>query len=249
MKTTLEMAKRTAAAAILATWFTPPVFAQIPPDSLNKTGEPDIAQRISENQRRIDAIKEEQEQLLARARQQLAAMPRYTPAELARNPQARAQEERRQQLAKALATIERRIQEQNAQPRKVYLSPNTLGATYRPYYLAMCRKIEARGTEHFPQENGRKLYGELMIALLVRHDGRLLETRVLESSGNTTLDRLAEEIAQSSAPFGDFTAEMRKDADQIDITTHFRFVHETARHASTSCGSNAVLAFKADHQN
>ena len=197
-------------------------------------------QTLRENERRIDAMKEEQEQLLAKARRELAAMPKYTPAELARNPQAREQEERRQKLTRALAVIEQRMQEQNAKPRKRFLSPNTLGPIYFPYYLAMCRKIEARGTAHFPQADGRKLYGQLFMALLVHHDGRLLQTHVVSSSGNPTLDRLAEEIARAAAPFGEFTPAMRKDADQIDITMGFKFTNEPAQNPSTSCDGSVA---------
>ena len=46
------------------------------------------------------------------------------------------------------------------------------------------------------------------------------------SSGNRMLDRLAEAVAQAAAPFGNFTAAMRKDTDQFDVTARFRFTHE-----------------------
>jgi len=177
----------------------------------------------NQNQRRIQDMQQEQEQLMAQVRKQLEAMPRADPARLADDPDARAQEERRQQLTKLLAAIERRVQEENSRPRKRYLSPATLGTTYAQYYDEMRRKIEARGTANFPQVAGRKLYGELLMALLINHDGRILDARVVQSSGNRILDRLAEAIAHSSAPFGNFTAEMRKDTDQFDVTARFKF--------------------------
>ncbi|WP_298438406.1 TonB family protein [Ottowia sp.] len=181
---------------------------------------------IDENQRRIDAMKEQQEQLLAQIREQLAAMPDADPAQAAETPEAKAQEERRRQLAKLMAKIEARIQEENARPRKRYLSPATLGSTYAVYYDELRRKIERRGTENFPEFGGKKLYGELMMAILVNHDGRILDAKVVRGSGNRILDRLAEAIAQASAPFGNFTPAMRKDTDQIDITARFRFTRE-----------------------
>jgi protein TonB len=181
---------------------------------------------INENQRRIDSMLEQQEQLMAQVRQQLAAMPKIDPARLASDPEARAQEERRQQLSSLLAAIERRVEEENSRPRKRYLSPATLGTTYAQYYDDMRRKIEQRGTDNFPQVAGRKLYGELLMALLVNHDGRILDARVVHSSGNRMLDRLAEAIAQSAAPFGNFTPAMRKDTDQFDVTARFRFTRD-----------------------
>ncbi len=198
------------------------VSTPLPPSAHPSQGDAPTAQ----NQRRIDAMLEQQEQLLAQVRQQLATMPKIDPRKLSDDPEARAQEERRQQLSRLLAAIERRVDEENSRPRKRYLSPATLGKVYAPYYADMSRKIEAEGTRNFPQVAGRKLYGELLMALLINHDGRILDARVVRSSGNRALDKLAELIAARAAPFGHFTAAMRQDTDQFDVTARFKFTHE-----------------------
>mgnify|MGYP001765895622 FL=1 len=198
------------------------VSAPLPPAPVESPGD----SAVNENQRRIDSMLEQQEQLLAQVRQQLATMPKVDPQKLNQDPEAQAQEERRQQLQKLLAAIERRVEEENSRPRKRYLSPATLGTTYAVYYDEMRRKIEAEGTANFPQVAGRKLYGELLMSLLINHDGRILDARVTRSSGNRNLDRLAEIIASRAAPFGNFTAAMRKDTDQFDVTARFKFTHE-----------------------
>ena len=198
------------------------VSTPLPPAPVESPGD----SAVNENQRRIDSMVEQQEQLLAQVRQQLATMPKVDPQKLNQDPEAQAQEERRQQLQKLLAAIERRVEEENSRPRKRYLSPATLGTTYAVYYDEMRRRIEAEGTANFPQVAGRKLYGELLMSLLINHDGRILDARVTRSSGNRNLDRLAEIIASRAAPFGNFTAAMRKDTDQFDVTARFRFTHE-----------------------
>ena len=198
------------------------VSTPLPPAPVDAQGD----SAVNENQRRIDSMLEQQEQLLAQVRQQLATMPKVDPQKLNQDPEAQAQEERRQQLQKLLAAIERRVEEENSRPRKRYLSPATLGTTYAVYYDEMRRKIEAEGTANFPQVAGRKLYGELLMSLLINHDGRILDARVTRSSGNRNLDRLAEIIASRAAPFGNFTAAMRKDTDQFDVTARFKFTHE-----------------------
>ena len=198
------------------------VSTPLPPAPVESPGD----SAVNENQRRIDSMLEQQEQLLAQVRQQLATMPKVDPQKLNQDPEAQAQEERRQQLQKLLAAIERRVEEENSRPRKRYLSPATLGITYAVYYDEMRRKIEAEGTANFPQVAGRKLYGELLMSLLINHDGRILDARVTRSSGNRNLDRLAEIIASRAAPFGNFTAAMRKDTDQFDVTARFKFTHE-----------------------
>ena len=181
---------------------------------------------VSENQRRIAAMLTQQEQLLVQVRRQLDSLPLPDAEAPADDAEAEAQRERRLQLSRLLAAIEQRVEEASAQPRKRYLSPATLGTTYAQYYDDMRRKIEARGTRHFPQAEGRKLYGELLMALLVQHDGRLLDVRVLQGSGNRPLDRQAEAIARAAAPFGRFSPAMRRDSDQFDVTARFRFTHE-----------------------
>ena len=125
-----------------------------------------------------------------------------------------------------LAAIERRVVEENTRPKKRYLSPATLGTTYALYYDDLRRKIEARGTRNFPEAGGKKIYGELMMALLINHAGRILDARVVQGSGNRVLDRLAEAIAHAAAPFGNFTAAMRQETDLFVITARFKFTHE-----------------------
>ena len=198
------------------------VSTPLPPSVRDSQGD----SPLNENQRRIDNMLEQQEQLLAQVRQQLASLPQVDPQRVAQDPEAQAQEERRQQLARLLAAIEKRVEEENSRPRKRFLSPATLGATYAVYYDEMRRRIEAEGTANFPQVAGRKLYGELLMALLINHDGRILDARVVQSSGNRNLDKLAELIASRAAPFGQFTPAMRKDTDQFDVTARFKFTHE-----------------------
>ena len=94
------------------------------------------------------------------------------------------------------------------------------------YYKQFQRKVEEIGTLNFPQKNGRKLYGELTMIVTVNHDGRVLDTEVVETSGNLTLDRRAAAIARSAAPFGRFNQAMRSRADQIVVVSRFKFTRD-----------------------
>ncbi|MDR0458315.1 MAG: TonB family protein [Burkholderiaceae bacterium] len=194
----------------------------LPPARQDSTGNA----LINRNQSQIDAMLQEQRQLLTLVKARLAAMPRPDPRRAAKDPDARAQQETREQLSKLLAAIERRVQEENSRPRKRWLSPATLGATYARYYDNMRSKIEERGTRDFPQVAGRKLYGTLLMSLLINHDGRVLDVQIVQRSDDRMLDRLAEAIAQSAGPFGPFTPAMRRDTDQFDIIARFRFTRE-----------------------
>ena len=83
--------------------------------------------------------------------------------------------------------------------------------------------MEDKGTANFPEAAGQKIYGELTMIVTINHDGQLLSTEIRESSGNRTLDRRAEAIVRSAAPFGRFNNEMRKKADQIAVVSRFKF--------------------------
>jgi periplasmic protein TonB len=126
-----------------------------------------------------------------------------------------------------LAEIEKRINEENARPKKRYISPATREEVYALYYDALRRKVEDRGTQNFPEAAGNKLYGELTMIVTVNHDGRILETQVVETSGNLTLDRRAQTIVRNSGPFGRFNEAMRARADQIVVVSRFKFTRES----------------------
>ena len=177
-------------------------------------------------QRKIEALQEQQMMLLAQVRRQLAALPPPDPKQAANTPEAQANEERRLQLFKLLAEIERRVNEQNARPKKRYISPATREEVYAVYYDQLRRKIENKGTENFPTAAGRKLYGELTMILTVDRDGRVLDAEVVQTSGNATLDRRAMAIARSAAPFGRFSEAMRRQADQIVVVSRFKFTRD-----------------------
>jgi periplasmic protein TonB len=193
----------------------------LPPSAVLEPG--DAAQ---DARRRIEQLQQTQQQLLAQIRRELAAMPVPEPQRDEGTPEAQAQEERRRQLIQLLAEIEKRINEENARPKKRYISPATREEVYALYYDQLRRKIEERGTRNFPEHNGQKLYGELTMNVTVDAQGRLVETEIVRGSSSTVLDRRAIAIVKAAAPFGSFTQAMRSKADQIVVTSRFRFTRD-----------------------
>ena len=185
-----------------------------------------IGNDFEEAQRKMDAMQEQQMQLLAQLRQQIAALPPPDPRAARPNAEQSAKDDRRRQLVKLLAEIEKRINEENARPKKRYISRATREAVYAVYYDAMRRKVEDKGTRNFPEQNGAKLYGDLTMIVTVNHDGRVLSTEIVQGSGSRVLDTRAEAIAHASGPFGEFGPEMRKKADQIAVVSRFKFTRD-----------------------
>lgn len=185
-----------------------------------------VGEDFEEAQRKLDAMQEQQAVLLTQLRQRVATMAPLDPRETAPNAQQLSEQQRRQQLVKLLAEIEKRINEENARPKKRYISPATREEVYAVYYDALRRKVEDKGTENFPEQAGRKLYGELTMIVTVNHDGRVLDTEIVQSSGNPLLDNRAAAIARAAGPFGQFGSAMRAKADQIAVVSRFKFTRE-----------------------
>ena len=201
----------------------------LPPSALIEMGDAN-----EEARKRIEQLQETQQQLLAQIRRELALLPAPDPQREQGNPQERAQEERRRQLVQLLAEIEKRINEENARPKKRYISPATREEVYALYYDALRRKIEQRGTRNFPENQGRKLYGELTMNVTVDAEGRVVETEVVRASSSKQLDRRAVAIVSAAAPYGPFSAAMRQKADQLVITSRFRFTRDDALETTLS---------------
>jgi len=176
--------------------------------------------------RRIEHLQQEQQQLLAQIRREIATLPPPDPRREIGTPQEREQDERRRQLLRLLAEIEKRVNDENARPKKRYISPATREEVYALYYDALRRRIEDRGTRDFPEYNGRKLYGELTMNVTVDAAGRVVEAEIVRPSRSRRLDQQAVAIVRAASPFGLFSPAMRAQADQIVVTSRFRFTRE-----------------------
>ena len=198
----------------------------LPPSALVELGDSD-----EEAHRRIDELQEVQQQLLAQMRRELARLPPPDPQRDAGNPSEQAQDEKRRQLIQLLAEIEKRINEENERPKKRYVSPATREEAYAIYYDQMRRKIEDRGTRNFPESQGHKLYGELTMNITVDAQGRVVETDVVRPSNSRVLDRRAVAIVRAAAPFGAFSADMRRKVGQLVITSRFKFTRDAEMQA------------------
>ena len=150
-------------------------------------------------------------------------LPPPDPAREKSTAEGRQIAEHRRQLVQTLAEIEKRVNTENARPKKRYVSPATRETVHALYYDQLRRRIEARGTRDFPSYQGRKLYGELTMNIQVDYRGRVVDTEIVQGSGNAVLDRRAVAIVRASGPFGQFTSEMRRGAEVLVMTFRFRF--------------------------
>ncbi len=110
--------------------------------------------------------------------------------------------------------------------RRKYVNASTREYKYAAYLEAWRKKIEAVGNLNYPEEaKRRKLYGNLMLHVALRSDGSVDKIRVLRSSGHKLLDDAAIHIVELAAPFAPFSADIRKEADILDITRTWQFMN------------------------
>ncbi len=137
-------------------------------------------------------------------------------------------------MLQLLAEIEKRINEDNQRPRRRYISPATKEKAYAQYYDHLRRKVEDRGTRDFPVHQGKKLYGDLTMNVTVNAGGKVVDSSIIRSSGSPILDRYAVAIVNSASPYGDFTPAMLREADELVITSRFRFTRNEALQTTLS---------------
>ncbi len=202
----------------------------LPPSEFTDLG--DTLENISAS--KLQKMQEQQSLMLSDLKQQIARMPQSAPKDLTSTADQAEREEKRKQLVKLLAEIERRINSENSRPKKRYISPSTREEVYALYYDHLRHAIEDRGTENFPAVNGKKLYGDLSMIITINFDGRVLNTEVVSSSGNPVLDRRAAAIARTAGPFGPFSPAMRKEFDQLVMVSRFRFTRDDTLQARVS---------------
>jgi periplasmic protein TonB len=118
----------------------------LPPSAFQQPGDD-----LEEARRQVSQMQDIQQQLLAQIRREIALLPPPDPSKPATSPEDEQREERRRQMLRMLAEIEKRINEENARPKKRYISPATREEVYAIYYDNLRRRIEDRGTRDFPE--------------------------------------------------------------------------------------------------
>ncbi|WGG51228.1 TonB family protein [Rugamonas sp. DEMB1] len=195
--------------------------------------------------RRISELEQKQSELLTQARPKpFAAAPVTEKNKPDPAPSGADLLETSKAIARMSAEISETIEDQNKRPKKTFVTPSTRGVGYAIYYKTMQKRIEDVGTLNFPQQNGRKLYGQLVISIPVFQDGTIYQrdggAKIDRSSGNAALDAAALNIVRRSAPFGKFPPNMlsnEKDDLWVIITT-FKFTREDRLQADMNAGGH-----------
>lgn len=204
--------------------------------------EAEVGDALEQTARMIEQMQQEQQQLLTQVKNELSALPPPQPRAKAETAQSRADDERRRQLTKLLAEIDKRIREENERPKKRIISPATMKAADAMYYSQFRTLVERMGTDHFPSHNGKKLYGEMFMIVTLDRNGKVRDTEITISSGNKMLDKRAAEIVKQGGPYGRIPPEVIAGKDLLLISSRFRFTREEGMQAITQAPAPGQVA-------
>lgn len=210
---------------------------------------PDLQQSVDGNhhetqRKRIAELEKQQERLLSQLSVLSKERIKVTEKSIKKSVDASPKPETMDSIALARkeAEIARSVADYNKRPLKTQLTPSTREVSYAMYYTALQKQIEKTGTRYFPQQDGKKLYGDLIVYIPIYQDGSIYEKeggpRIEKTSGNRMLDRAALAIVRRAAPFGRFPPNAIGDGKTHvwEIITRFRFTRDEVLETSGTGG-------------
>lgn len=132
--------------------------------------------------------------------------------------------QQRLRIAQLEAQIAKEWDEYQKLPRRKFIGARTEGVVYAEYVDRWRQRVEAVGTQYFPEEaKRRKLFGSLVMTVHIRADGTVEKVEVDRSSGSRLLDASARRAVDLAGPFAPFPPAVRKDWDILSITRTFSY--------------------------
>ena len=131
-----------------------------------------------------------------------------------------------------VAALSQRVEAYNKQPRRAFVGPAAQASRYATYLDGWSRRVEAIGTQHYPEAARGHIYGSLRITVTVRKDGSLAGFDIDQPSRYAVLNQAARRIVQMAAPFAPFPPDIARDTDELVITRTWHFVNDSLKTSS-----------------
>lgn len=189
------------------------------------TAEPIMLDALVRQRQHLEA---QQQQLLTqlRAREQtLPGRPAPSPTESSEQAGEDDTDQENIVLNGQIAILAQRIERDNTRPRKHFDAASARKTAFAPYIDQWRQRIEQVGTEHYPRGVDGKSYGSVQATLTIRADGSIADITINRPSNKPLLNQAVRRIAQLSAPFAPFPADMARQIDQLVLTRTWHFVN------------------------
>ncbi len=185
----------------------------LPPSRQEQPGDSLVAA-----QRRVQELEAQQQKLLAQAKSSKAVQAEAKPSEKQPEQDSVRGADLAQSalaIARMEAQIARQIEEYNKRPRKKFIGARTEEYAAAQYLEDWRQKVERIGNLNYPEAAKGRLYGNLLLYVEIKADGSLERVEVQRSSGHKILDEAALRIVRMAAPYGSFSAELKRQTDIV----------------------------------
>lgn len=186
---------------------------------------------LIEAQRRVALLEAQQQQMMTRLKNEKAVAADPTRNQPTPAPEAQRSGADLASSAMAIARIEgqiaRNLEEYNQRPRKKFIGARVEEYRFAQYVEDWRQKIERIGNLNYPDAAKGRLYGSLVLTVVIKSTGELASVEINRSSGKPLLDEAAIRIVRmaGSNGFGAFPEAIRRDTDMLEITRTWTFTN------------------------
>jgi protein TonB len=179
--------------------------------------------------RRVQELEAQQLKMMTRlqAAKSVAATEQAKAAAAAEAPQPQVSGQDLATSALAIARLEAQIARQSEEyqkrPIRKFIGSSALEYRYAQYVEDWRLKVERIGNLNYPDDARGRIYGSLVLKVSIKADGSLESVQVMRSSGHQILDRAAERIVKMASPYASFPANIKRDADILEIIRTWTF--------------------------
>jgi len=184
---------------------------------------------LIEAKRRVVELEAQQQKMMTRLKSEKSVSPDRTRTNPTPAPEPVPSGTDLASSALAIARIEgqiaRQIEEYNQRPRKKFIGARVEEYRFAQYVEDWRQKIERIGNLNYPAAARGRLYGSLVLTVVIKSNGDLDRVEVSRSSGQALLDDAARRIVQMASPYAAFPESIRRDTDVLEITRTWTFTN------------------------
>ena len=192
----------------------------LPPSTRQQNGS-----EVAQAEKRVRSLEVQQQRLLAQARSKNRTAPteQAEPTEPIKTVSGLDLASSALAMARMEGEIAKETQEYNKRPRKRFIGTRTEEYRFTQYIENWRLKVERVGTLNYPEAARGKLYGTLVLTVMIRSDGSVDAVEINRSSGHRILDKAARRIVTMAGPYASFPPDIRRDTDVLGITRSWSF--------------------------